>query len=534
MKRIASIFTFIFLLTGIARATSVPEGVWEGLIEDPKRPIVINVDFTARKVSLSGAAPTTLRLNSADGGPSVDFEVVLGQQVLKFSGSKTATRIVGRMTTNGREISFWLELLPSLPRPAGRIEAWQQDIDVVTSRFLRYDRSFSDAKRAASRGRLLALRSRINRLSDQAIMVEIARAVALSGNAHTRLYLMRNRTEVRRVPLRVWWFRNELHVVRAASPYAELNGCRVARIGSRPVDFAFRTMRNIKAGNLSWQRYMSSYFLTSPDLLFGAQLLPDPEHLPLTVACAGRMRRITLKPLPLKRSTAPVEAWWDLAPSYQAPSAEFKTALAAEQAPLYLQHPDRNYWVEYLEPSAMVYVQYNRAQEMSSEPMDEFIRRISKLLDENKVRGFIVDVRFNTGGDAGVGTPLVETLAPRLKKVPVVVLTGRATFSAGITHAAQWKQIANASIVGEPVGDGLDLWSEGGNLLLPNSGLTVHYANGFHAYSQKDYPQFKPYFADLNVATLAPDKLVMTGWEDYAAGRDPVLATAVYWIQNHK
>jgi hypothetical protein len=114
------------------------------------------------------------------------------------------------------------------------------------------------------------------------------------------------------------------------------------------------------------------------------------------------------------------------------------------------------------------------------------------------------------------------------------VLTGRATFSAGITSAAQWKQFANASIVGEPVGDSLDLWSEGGNLILPNSHLTVHYANGFHAYSQRDYPAFKPYFADLNVATLAPDEIVEVTWSDFVAGRDPLLKAAVTRIQKSR
>jgi len=280
---------------------------------------------------------------------------------------------------------------------------------------------------------------------------------------------------------------------------------------------------------------MSAYFLTSPDILFGAGVIPNPERLPLTISCGGARRHVEIPPLPLSRSSAPVEAWWDLAPGYPHSEAGYKSALPTEKAPLYLQHPERNYWVEYLAEPAIIYLQYNRSQAMSAEPMADFIRRVARLLDEHPVKGFIVDVRFNTGGDAGVGTPLVETLAPRLKGVaPVIVLTGRATFSAGITHATQWKQFAQAAIVGEPVGDDLDLWSEGGNLVLPNSGLTVHYANGFHAYSQRDYPQFQPYFADLNVATLAPDVEVETTWSDYAAGRDPLFDAAVARVRKNR
>ena len=529
------LLTIILLVAGIfdpARGNKDLDGAWEGEIQDPSRPVVVTVDFRALRVSLGGAAPASMTrpMLSAD-DRTVTFEVVNGQQTLKFAGRLDGARIIGEVDTGSRRIPFWLELLPSLPKPANRGEAWRQDIDVVVSRFLRYDRSFSERQREATRARLQELRARVDQLPDAAIMVELARAVAMSGNAHTRLYLMRNRTEVRRIPLRVWWFRDELRVVRAATRYADLTGCRVTNIGRWEVSAVFRRVRDIKAGNASWQRYMSAYFLTSPDLLFGAGVLPGPEHFPLTVNCGGRTRRVEVTPLPLRRSSTPVEAWWDLAPSYPYSDGGFKSALALERAPLYLQHPDRNYWVEYLPAPAIVYLQYSRAQEMSSESMEDFIGRVTRLLDEHPIKGLIVDVRFNTGGDAGVGTPLVETLASRLKGVPVVVLTGRATFSAGITHAAQWKQFANASIVGEPVGDNLDLWSEGGNLKLPNSGLTVHYANGFHAYSQREYPAFKPYFSDLNVATLAPDRVVEAKWSNYLAGRDPVLDAAVARIR---
>jgi hypothetical protein len=171
---------------------------------------------------------------------------------------------------------------------------------------------------------------------------------------------------------------------------------------------------------------------------------------------------------------------------------------------------------------------------MSSAPVTGLIKEVTALLEKHTVKGLIVDVRFNTGGDAGVSSPLVEALTPRLKGMPVIVLTSRTTFSAGITLAAQLKQQANASVVGEPVGDNLDLWSEGGNLLLPNSGLTVHYANGFHAYSQKEYPAFRPYFSDLNVATLMPHHVVEPTWSQYRQGEDPVLEAALLFLKNKR
>ncbi len=56
------------------------------------------------------------------------------------------------------------------------------------------------------------------------------------------------------------------------------------------------------------------------------------------------------------------------------------------------------------------------------------------------------------------------------------------------------KQWGAAIFVGESVGDDLDFWAEGGDLVLPNSRLTLRYSNGFHKYSTADYPSLKPYF----------------------------------------
>src|SRR5436190_10667413 len=213
MRSLLLITALVLSVVGLARGQN-PEGVWEGEIQDAKRPIVINVDFKALRVSFSGSAPATItqtaiRTNDNRGR----FQVVNELQTLKFAARQDGTRMTGEIDNGSRTIPFYLELLPSLPKPADRAEAWRQDIDVVISRFLRYDRSFSAARRAATRVRLQALRTRVGRMSDQAITVELARAVGLSGNAHTRLYLMRNRTEVRRVPIRVGWFGNELRVV---------------------------------------------------------------------------------------------------------------------------------------------------------------------------------------------------------------------------------------------------------------------------------------------------------------------------------
>ena len=68
------------------------------------------------------------------------------------------------------------------------------------------------------------------------------------------------------------------------------------------------------------------------------------------------------------------------------------------------------------------------------------------------------------------------------------------------------------------------MWSEGGNVVLPNTGLTLHYANGFHSYSPREYPAFRQYnYPDLSVSEVGPDVPVETGLVQYLAGRDPAM-----------
>ncbi len=85
------------------------------------------------------------------------------------------------------------------------------------------------------------------------------------------------------------------------------------------------------------------------------------------------------------------------------------------------------------------------------------------------------------------------------------------------------KQFTRATFVGEPVGDRLDFWAEGGEIVLPNSQVVIRYSNGFHRYSGARYPERQSYYVALGIPTLAPDVPAPTSSKDYFSGRDPVL-----------
>jgi len=410
-------------------------------------------------------------------------------------------------------------------------EQWRADLQFAADSFLARDRSFSDLARGRFRAAIAALQDSAGSIPDARMIAGLARAVALAANAHTRLYLARNRSEVRRLPVRAWWFSDGLFVVRATPEHAALVGARVTRICGRPLAEAKRAVDRLYAGNAAWLRYIAGYTLTSPELLSGVGICPAGRAPVFTLATRGG-RRVdqALEPLPLRRSEQPTEAWWDLVPAHPGVQGPWTGALPADSArlPLYLRNATQTYWADYLPAERLLYVQINRAGDApEGETMARFGEGVLRRLAADSVAKVVVDLRFNTGGNLQVGTPLMRRIADEARRrgARLYVITGNATFSAGVTHVAQLREWGGAVLVGEGPGEGMEFWAEGGNLRMPNSRLTLHYADRMHRYSRIKHPPTAPYIdTELYADRITPEVAAPLSSRDYFAGRDPALA----------
>ena len=109
------------------------------------------IDFDAGVASFSGGPPLPITKRDISDG-QVTFEITSGARVLKFSGRLDSDRIVGTQNpAEGPAFPFSFSRLPSIAPPRSRVEAWQQDLDAVSTRFFRFDRSFDDARRVRRR-----------------------------------------------------------------------------------------------------------------------------------------------------------------------------------------------------------------------------------------------------------------------------------------------------------------------------------------------------------------------------------------------
>lgn len=410
-----------------------------------------------------------------------------------------------------------------------RTSAWHEDLTVARDVFLQKDRSYSAATRQAAYEEIERTRTRVDHLTDQQIVASLARAAALSDNAHTRAYLLRNRSYWRRYPLRIWRFSDGWHVVATRTQGIPLVGGRLTHIQRVPVDQAFEKVRTLYAGNAAWADYMASYTLTSPDALLGVGLI-DEELAEFSVQIDGVSRSVRLDAEPLDPRTGPEESWWFLSPQHPA-AAGWTHVLAARNLPPALTSPELNYSYARCDREVL-YVRYNRsADSPGHETVRAFSERLLTAIATQPPRKLVLDLRFNTGGNLELAQPLMDALAQsRLGSEPgrLAVLVGSSTFSAGITAAASLRSRSKANLIGAHPGDRPDFWSEGGNVMLPNSGIAMHYADGLHQYSDVPPPAGVKEFLPLgiDVRDLEPDLAVDWTWRDYVAGSDPIAATA--------
>jgi C-terminal processing protease CtpA/Prc len=133
------------------------------------------------------------------------------------------------------------------------------------------------------------------------------------------------------------------------------------------------------------------------------------------------------------------------------------------------------------------------------------------------VRGVIVDLRNNPGGDNHTYVDLLGALIRLSKTKRVVVIISRVTFSAAENFAVDVERRARPVFVGEPSGGSPNLYGDTTPTSLPAAGVTLRVAT---IYWQKSTPN------DPRIA-IDPRVPVALSSSDFFAGRDPVLSAAL-------
>lgn len=189
-------------------------------------------------------------------------------------------------------------------------------------------------------------------------------------------------------------------------------------------------------------------------------------------------------------------------------------SLVSNPAALYLQHPERSFWFARM-PTAerTVYVCFRGYDSLA-----HHARQLMQFMDARPTDRLIVDMRQNGGGNFSLPR---KYLLPALRKRKNInakghlfVVTGRKTFSAGMSNAADFRRLTAATLVGEPTGARPNGYQELYFITLPNSRLRVGISIRYYRFQPQD------------TDAVLPDQRIDPNWNSYQSDTDPI----VEWI----
>jgi len=391
-----------------------------------------------------------------------------------------------------------------------------------------FDRSYSPRSRA--RAKLLAreLTRDAPRLSHEQFVLRVAEITALPHNAHTSIGEDALRKDTPRLPIRAFWFADGLRVLRAKPALADLLGARIDRVDGRPIADVYGGLAKYVGSPEARRRLLLLPVLESPALLKAAGLAAANDSLTLEgVLQNGQPFRREIKAEKRDRS-APVSSTMRLL--FPAPSGAAMVSYLKPDAavPASLKDPQHLFTMDDLAGGGL-YIAVTANSDGDAEPLSDFLVTAFERVRREHPRFIVVDMRLNAGGDYTKTYDFARALPGAGGNSRIYVLTSPWTFSAAITTVAALKQAGGSkvTIVGEPVGDGLNFWAEGGAFNLPNSGITAYFTTARHDYARPCTNRRTCFWLNelfpVRVRTLQPAISAPLTFAAYSRGRDPAL-----------
>lgn len=379
--------------------------------------------------------------------------------------------------------------------PALTAEQWREDLDFLAHQITTKHRDpFHFISKAEFDQAVSNLRERIPSMKDYEVVAGLQHLAALIGDGHT---FLDTSGLYQRFPLEGFWFGNDFRVIRAAPEYREALGARIVSIGSVPIAEAQKRIQQFvpQAENQWYVLNGSASELMRVELLAASSVLPRPGSADFSFEDdSGRRFKLRIKPMPA--------------------GAGKSGEVAVDPLPLPFQHPEEALWFTYLDDSKTVYVDFRSYRDLEAQSA-----RLWEFVGKHPVTRLIIDMRWNPGGNYTKGR---EHLIYKLIFMPALnraghlfVITGRGSFSAGMTNITDFRRETEAILVGEPTGGRPNGYQENYLFTLPLSKLRF-------SCSMLRY-RFQP---DSEADAVLPDQRIDPDWSLFKVGKD----AALQWI----
>jgi hypothetical protein len=368
---------------------------------------------------------------------------------------------------------------------------WREDVHFFARELpRRHKNAFHHISQAHFEAEVDALDRRLEGLDADAVYVGLSRIANLVGDAHTYLRVPRDDANF---PFDFHKFGDTYRVTNAVTDQERALGARVLKVENLALPAALQLAREQTPDDESeaYREPLALQRLSVGIFLHGWGLTSNRNVAHYTLADdKGEFTLEVRAPPPGGPSPAAISI----------PS----------EPPLFQQQPSEPFHTVWLASERTVYCNFRSYADPSSHAKS-LLSLIAKLQPDK----LVVDMRSNGGGDYTEGLrDLVEPirgLASLNRKGHLFVLIGPFTFSAAMANAAHFRQQTAALLVGQTIGERPNSYQEVGEVLLPNSHLTLRYST--------QYYEFVPRGENV----IRPDQEVRPTWDEVRAGRDPVL-----------
>lgn len=415
----------------------------------------------------------------------------------------------------------------------------REDLAVLGEKLHTLDRSFDDDQWQQFEKLVHDAAQDADRLDAARFALSVSRAVAVARNGHTNASVG---GFFNSLPVRLWWFRDGLYVIKAHPDFAELLGARVEAFGPLTAEQALARAAPYVSGTDTSIRAKSPAFLIALEFLREIGATRSDEKVQVTFTLRDGKRRTIALNVARTEDPEPRRSFYAaLVPSDASLVGRWPHVLDRIATHPLIYQPDVDLQVEWLQADpGLLYLRSNRifgTRQTRYGLMEKLVNLLHAEIAPKRPPHIVVDLRLNTGGDFFNTITFAQTLPALLPPGGrIYVLVGPVTFSAALVTAALLRQHGgeNVLLVGEQMGDAETFWSEGVPFDLPNSHIRVSPALWKWSLDEPCTDVARCYFAASILGprrvTLEPDVEVKVAFADYAAGRDPVLETVLQRI----
>lgn len=391
-------------------------------------------------------------------------------------------------------------------------ETWVKDITYLEKRIneLHYSPNHAISKTDLSK-EFVVLKSKIDSLSDEQIVVELMKIIGRLGNGHNLIIpTSPKKGALKKLPIQFYQFNDGIFIVDAEKGFEQWIGYKVTFIENIPIEEALQKTNAVNARDNDMQTFwLGPYYLGLPDVLQGLGVIENASQVTITLSNQkGTSQEVTMNPVA-----------WDFSDFPKMPK------LKTDNQPLFLSKTENPYWYDFLPESNSIYVQFNVVTQKKTQSLKDFNLEIRKLMTEKKTQNLILDLRHNHGGNGSILTPMLKTIVNfevMNPKGKLFVIIGRETFSASQNLLTDITKYTNPIIVGEPSGSKPNHIGEAGWFQLPNSGLMGLISTQFHQTSK----------AEDSRKWIAPHIPVSLSSTDYFNGNDKALDNILKVVKN--